>query len=127
VLQAGAAKARQTATPFLNELRQAVGLRRMVAVAKPQAAAEQQAKVALPVFKQYRESDNQFYFKLTDAQGHLLLQSRGFAEGREAGGWVKRLKTEGTVALADAPVSLPDGVSRATVEAALAALLAAQE
>ena len=94
VLQAGAAKARQTATPFLTELRQAVGLRRMVAVAKPQAAAEQQAKVALPVFKQYRESDNQFYFKLTDAQGHLLLQSRGFAEGREAGGWVKRLKTE---------------------------------
>ncbi|MDE2431611.1 MAG: tryptophan--tRNA ligase [Burkholderiales bacterium] len=127
VLQAGAAKARQVATPFLNELRQAVGLRRMVAVPQPKAAAEQQAKLALPVFKQYREADNRFYFKLTDAHGHLLLQSQGFAEGREAGGWVKRLKTEGGAALDGAPVALAEGVERATVEAALAALVAAQE
>ncbi|MDE2075691.1 MAG: tryptophan--tRNA ligase, partial [Burkholderiales bacterium] len=127
VLQAGAVKARQVATPFLNELRQAVGLRRMVAVPQPKAAAEQQAKLALPVFKQYREADNQFYFKLTDAHGHLLLQSQGFAEGREAGAWVKRLKTEGAAALGGAPVALAEGVERATVEAALAALVAAQE
>ena len=127
VLQAGAAKARAVATPLINELRQAVGLRRMVAVQQPKAAAAQQAKSALPVFKQYREADNKFYFKLTDAHGALLLQSEGFAEGREAGGWVKRFKTEGAAALAGAPVAVADGVDRAAVEAALAALLAAQE
>ncbi|MDE2594039.1 MAG: tryptophan--tRNA ligase [Burkholderiales bacterium] len=127
VLQAGAAKARAVATPLLTELRQAVGLRRMVAVQQPKAAAAQHAKAALPVFKQYRESDNQFYFKLADAHGALLLQSQGFVEGREAGGWVKRFKTEGAAALDGAPVTLAEGVDRAAVEAALAALVAAQE
>jgi tryptophanyl-tRNA synthetase len=112
---------------LINELRQAVGLRRMVAVQQPKAAAAQQAKSALPVFKQYREADNKFYFKLTDAHGALLLQSEGFTEGREAGGWVKRFKTEGAAALAGAPVAVAEGVDRAAVEAALAALLAAQE
>jgi tryptophanyl-tRNA synthetase len=57
----------------------------------------------------------------------LLLQSQAFAQGREAGEWVKRFKQDGARALSDAPVSLVDGVSRAAVEAALAALVAAQE
>ncbi len=35
------------------------------------------AKLALPSFKQYREKDGKFYFKLVDAQGKLLLQSLG--------------------------------------------------
>ncbi|HIV71231.1 MAG TPA: tryptophan--tRNA ligase [Candidatus Aquabacterium excrementipullorum] len=128
ILQEGARKARATATPLLDELRQAVGLRRMVAASKPQAAKAASAeKSAVPVFKQYREPDNLFYFKLTAADGSLLLQSQGFAEGREAGGWVKRFKTEGAAALADAPVALGEGTDRAAVEAALAALVAAQE
>ncbi|MGC4115246.1 MAG: hypothetical protein QM765_11695 [Myxococcales bacterium] len=57
----------------------------------------------------------------------MLLQSQGFAEGREAGAWVKRLKAEGAAALADAPVALAEGVQRPAVEAALAALLAAEQ
>jgi len=125
ILQAGATKARATATPFLSELRQAVGLRQMVAVAQAQPVKTVRADV--PVFKQYREADGQFYFKLTTAGGDLLLQSQAFAEGREAGGWVKRFKSEGAQALAGAPVSLADGVDAATLEAALAALVAAQE
>jgi len=88
------------------------------------AAKAHAAKSDVPVFKQYREADGQFYFKLTAADGALLLQSQAFAEGREAGNWVKRLKTEGAPALGDAPVSLADGVTRDTVEAALAALQA---
>ena len=127
VLQAGASKARAVATPLINELRQAVGLRRMVAVAQPKAATAQHVKSAVPVFKQYREADGQFYFKLTAADGALLLQSQAFAEGREAGSWVKRFKTEGSAALAGAPVTLADGVGQAEVDAALAALVAAQE
>jgi tryptophanyl-tRNA synthetase len=124
ILQAGAAKARATATPFLQALRQAVGLRTMVAVPQAKATKVQATKSEVPVFKQYREADGQFYFKLTAGDGTLLLQSQAFAEGREAGNWVKRLKTEGAAALADAPVSLPAGIERSAVAAALAALAA---
>jgi tryptophanyl-tRNA synthetase len=131
ILQAGAAKAREVATPFLAELRHAVGLRTMVAVPGSSSHTREHKHTghasAVPVFKQYREADGQFYFKLTAADGALLLQSQAFADGRAAGGWVKRLKTEGAQALADAPVSLAEGIDRAVVEAALAALVAAQE
>ena len=126
VLQAGATKARQTATPFIKELRQAVGLRAMVAVAQPQAQAATE-KVALPLIKQYREADGLFYFKLTDAHQHLLLQSTGLADGREAGNWVKRLKSEGDAVLAEAPVVRADGVSAEAVSSALAALVEATQ
>ena len=127
ILLAGARKARAVATPFLAELRSAVGLRQMVAVPQSSAATVQATKSAVPVFKQYREVDGQFYFKLTSADGQLLLQSQAFAEGREAGAWVKRFKLEGAQALAGAPVDPADGVSATDLEAALGALVAAQE
>jgi tryptophanyl-tRNA synthetase len=120
ILQAGASKARARATPFLAELRQAVGLRRMVAVAAPAAAKASSAKAQLPVFKQYREADGQFYFKLAAHDGTLLLQSQAFASGRDAGQWVSKLKTDGAAALADAPVARAEGVSLSDVQAALA-------
>jgi tryptophanyl-tRNA synthetase len=120
ILQAGASKARARATPFLAEIRQAVGLRRMVAVAAPAAAPTTAAKAQLPVFKQYREADGQFYFKLAAHDGTLLLQSLAFASGRDAGQWVSKLKTDGAAALADAPVSRAEGVSPSDVQAALA-------
>ncbi|MEY8874989.1 MAG: tryptophan--tRNA ligase, partial [Leptothrix sp. (in: b-proteobacteria)] len=104
--------------------RQAVGLRRMVA--PPVAAAQvAKAKPAQAVFKQYREADGQFYFKLSAHDGRVLLQSSAFAGGRDAGEWVKRLKTDGAGALDSAPVSLGDGVSRAEAAEALDALVAA--
>jgi tryptophanyl-tRNA synthetase len=121
----GAHKARATATPFLAELRRAVGLRPMVAVAQPTAVKSSAGKAALPEFKQYRE-DGAFFFKLTGAHGAVLLQSCPIAEGREAGAWVKRLKTEGASALEGAPVVWEASAERALVEAALAALVAAQ-
>ncbi|WP_309638686.1 tryptophan--tRNA ligase [Methylibium sp.] len=144
VLEAGARKARAVAQPFLAELRRAVGLRPMLAAAQALGRAggsvtvsvpsgevtalghKPAAKVALPVFKQYREADGRFFFKLVAADGSLLLQSSGLADARGAGGWVKRLKTDGAAALAEAPVQLAEGVNRTAVEAALAAL-AAQE
>ena len=124
VLMAGAAKARAQAAPLLQRLREAVGLRRFRPLAAPvQAAAK--AKSALPVFKQYREDDGQFYFKLNAADGGLLLQSRGFAQGREAGQWVSRLKREGAAALAEAPVERAAGLAAGVLEEALDALAAA--
>jgi tryptophanyl-tRNA synthetase len=97
-LLAGAAKARALATPFMGRLRQAVGLRDLRAT--DTAQAPKAVKVERPLFKQYREGDGQFYFKLVDAHGQLLLQSLGFATPREAGLAIARLKTEGAVALA---------------------------
>ena len=98
ILLAGADKARQMATPFIKELRHAVGLRALSSGISTSIAKE--AKVALPSFKQYREKDGQFYFKLVDAQGQLLLQSRGFASPKEAGQTIARLQTEGLSCLA---------------------------
>jgi tryptophanyl-tRNA synthetase len=125
----GARKARAVAAPLLRELREAVGLRRMVAVAAPVAAVATKARAALPVFKlpvfkQYREADGRFYFKLASADGRLLLQSAAFDAGREAGQWVARLKADGTAALAEAPVQRSEGVSVQDVADALAALAA---
>jgi len=58
ILLAGAIKARQIATPFMGRLRHAVGLRDLRAQANTQKVKA--AKVAKPVFKQYREKDGKF-------------------------------------------------------------------
>jgi tryptophanyl-tRNA synthetase len=97
ILLAGADKARQLATPFMRELRHAVGLRALSSGNTAPAAKE--AKTALPSFKQYREKDGQFYFKLVDAKGQVLLQSLGFASPKEAGQAIAQLQTDGPGAL----------------------------
>jgi tryptophanyl-tRNA synthetase len=121
-LLAGATKARALATPFMGRLRQAVGLRDLRAGETP--VDEKSSKVERPLFKQYREGDGQFYFKLVDAHGQLLLQSLGFATPREAGQAIARIKTEGAAALAAlgdqlAPLSTE---TRALLDTALQAL-----
>jgi tryptophanyl-tRNA synthetase len=84
VLLAGAAKARRQSTPFTAKLKTAVGLRRLETPAG-QAKATKKAKTNAPAFKQYREADGQFYFKLVDTTGSVLLQSLGFASPKDAG------------------------------------------
>ena len=97
ILLAGAAKARRQATPFLGTLRYAVGLRRLDSqTASTEAKA---AKAAQAAFKQYREKDGQFYFKLLDAQGAVLLQSLGFATPQLAGQCIAQLQREPAAAL----------------------------
>ncbi|WP_126942408.1 tryptophan--tRNA ligase [Xanthomonas sp. BRIP62418] len=92
ILRAGGARLRaRYATPFLAELRAAVGLRDLSSQGDVAAPAVGE-KSAPPVFKQYRESDGQFYFKLTDGAGALLLHSDGFASPRDAGQLIARLK-----------------------------------
>ena len=97
ILLAGAIKARQIATPFMGRLRHAVGLRDLRAQANAQKVKT--VKVAKPVFKQYREKDGKFYFKLVDAEGNLLLQSLGFDSPKEAGQTIGLLQTQGAAAL----------------------------
>ncbi|WP_332775197.1 tryptophan--tRNA ligase [Polaromonas sp.] len=120
ILQAGADKARQTATPFMRELRQAVGLRKLGAQTGS-AKKEKISKAAAPVFKQYRESDGKFYFKLLDAHGRLLLQSDGFDNPKEAAQTIAGLQTQGAAALAQPENRLhtPAGVTSDEVAAAL--------
>jgi len=121
----GAKKARAIAAPFLQALRESVGLRRFRALAAaPVDAARAAATAPLATFKQYREADGQFYFKLVGAGDTLLLQSAAFAQGRDAGAWVARLKKEGAAALAGAPVTL--AVDETTVRAALERFLAVE-
>jgi len=121
IFLAGAAKARAIATPFMAELRHAVGLRDLRA---QDAASAKSAKVALPVFKQYREADGQFYFKLQSAEGKLLLQSAAFASPKVAGQSIAALQTQGAAALANmaGQVQLTDGVTADELDAAMQAL-----
>lgn len=99
ILLIGAEKASALSQPFMTRLRHAVGLRNLAAGRdKGNAKA---AKVAKPSFKQYRErGDGLFYFKLLDARGETLLQSRGFASPQEAGRTIAILQAERGAALA---------------------------
>ena len=121
ILQQGALKARRIATPFMTELRRAVGLRNLAAQSQAQQST---AKLALPVFKQYREADGLFYFKLQDASGQLLLQSAGFEAPKEAGQAIADLQAHGLAALSGQRVAilLGNDVSPEAVESALATL-----
>jgi len=122
ILHAGAAKARAIATPFMAQLRHAVGLRDLRAQAT--TVATMTAKVARPMFKQYREADGQFYFKLQSADGILLLQSKAFSAGKEAAQSIAVLQEQGAKALDGLQeiVQLADGVQAADVDVALAVL-----
>ena len=84
ILQAGAVKARAIATPFLNELRDAVGLRSFSQVAvtdekkKPKKAKKGSRAVSF-------RDDTGFRFRVLDAAGEDVLLSVAFADGRGAG------------------------------------------
>ena len=127
LLQLGAGKARALAGPLLMQLREAVGLRRFIAVAAPHEAAQatRTADRAVPQFKQYREADGRFHFKLVDGNGRVLLQSAGFDSPRDAGQRIAALRRDG-FAGADAMTSLGDACTVQEVQAALAAMAAAE-
>jgi len=98
LLLQGAVKARAVATPFMARLRQAVGLRGLAQSVKTTAKA---VKTETASLKQYREADGRFYFKLVDAKGAVLLQSRGLDSPQVAGQSIAQLKARGIDALAD--------------------------
>jgi len=106
-------------------LRAAVGLRDLSTAG---AADDAEAKAAadgvpVPTFKQYREADGKFYFKLMQGD-RLLLTSIGFDSPRDAGRRVAALK-EGALEGGD-DFQLADGVTSAEVNAALARFVAGQ-
>lgn len=130
ILQAGAEKARKLSAPFMERLREAVGLRSFRHVVAPKTSlqkAEPAKNAPTATFKQYREADGLFYFKLTLTGGRVLLTSKGFASGRDAGQSVAKLKSTCTLGDLEQSVVLGDGVTVAEVEAALAAAKAEDE
>ncbi|MCY1226879.1 tryptophan--tRNA ligase [compost metagenome] len=92
ILLAGAAKARKIATPFLGELREAVGLRSFRANVQVGTEAKKKSTKSAR-FVSFRDEDGSFRFRLLDADGEQLLLSRAFADGKAAGQVSKRLQS----------------------------------
>lgn len=91
ILLAGAQKARKVATPFLEQLREAVGLRSFRNIVQgPVEVKKKAAKAAR--FVSFREADGSFRFRLLAADGEQLLLSRNFADGKTAGAVTKQLQ-----------------------------------
>ncbi|MEE1950711.1 tryptophan--tRNA ligase [Pseudomonas alcaligenes] len=92
ILLAGAAKARRIATPFLGELREAVGLRSFRE--QVQVVGGEKKKAAKSArFVSFRDDDGSFRFRLLDASGEQLLLSKSFADGKAAGQASKALQS----------------------------------
>jgi tryptophanyl-tRNA synthetase len=127
ILLKGAAKARAIATPLIQELRHAVGLRALASQGKSGTdSAIKTERAAAPAFKQYREKDGQFYFKLVDPQGRVLLQSLGFALPKEAALVIAQLQQNDAqvLTLLGDKLTLGEGFTGDEVSAALSVLQA---
>ncbi|TAH11364.1 MAG: tryptophan--tRNA ligase [Curvibacter sp.] len=124
LLLVGAQKARAIATPFMTQLRSAVGLRGLGSAV--QAKAEKTSKGALAAFKQYREKDGLFYFKLVDTAGAMLLQSKGFASPKVAGQAIGQLQQDGAAAIATLQAQL-EVLDSSALDRAVQALAALAE
>ncbi|MBF2973634.1 tryptophan--tRNA ligase, partial [Pseudomonas aeruginosa] len=74
ILLAGAAKARRIATPFIAELREAVGLRSLREPLKSTESGKKKAAKAARLVS-FRDDDGSFRFRLLDAAGEQLLLS----------------------------------------------------
>lgn len=84
ILQAGAIKARKLAGPFLQLLRESVGLRSFKQqLSNTKQEKKKAAKTAR--FVSFREKDGNFHFRLMAANGNELLLSKAFANPKEIG------------------------------------------
>jgi len=98
ILQAGAAKARKMATPFLAELREAVGLRNFRSDVKSATPTKKKGGKAAR-FASFREADGSFRFRFFAADGEELLLSRPFSDPKAIGSLTQRLTAQGVDAL----------------------------
>lgn len=98
ILQAGAVKARKVATPFLAELREAVGLRNFRSDVKSAAPAKKKSSKTAR-FASFREADGSFRFRFFAADGEELLLSRPFSDPKAIGTLTQQLIAQGVDAL----------------------------
>jgi tryptophanyl-tRNA synthetase len=93
ILQAGAAKARKLSRPFVERLREAVGLRQ--AAAAPAKATRSETGAGRKArFVSFRDEGGLFRFRFLDGDGQELFLSEAFENPKVAGSVVKRLQTE---------------------------------
>jgi tryptophanyl-tRNA synthetase len=133
ILLVGAAKARKVATPFLGELREAVGLRSFRTQVQGDTGTKKKAAKSAR-FVSFREDDGRFRFRLLDVSGEQLLLSKCFADGKAAGQVSKRLQSGEALDLrvqgegfglwldAECVAHSPDFADAASLDAAMAAL-----
>lgn len=111
ILLAGAAKARRLATPAMERLREAVGLRNLNAGAVKKAAKVDKA-IKGARFVSFREKDGSFRFRLMAADGNELLTSIAYADAKQAGAVVKRLPADAALQMqGEGFVAQIDGVT----------------
>ncbi len=102
ILQEGARKARAIATPFMHELRQAVGLRALVTTSSEQTGKAARAVSKGARYVSFRDEDGQFRFRLMGADGAELFCSVPFTDPKQAGATMRGLQLQ----QADAVVTL---------------------
>jgi tryptophanyl-tRNA synthetase len=94
ILQAGATKARLLSKPFMERLREAVGLRTMAT--PPQALTGRVARKSAGKrarFVSFRDEGGQFRFRLLAADGQELLLSEPFDNPKAAGAAIQALQS----------------------------------
>ncbi len=93
ILQEGARKARAIATPFIQELRQAVGLRTLATQSGPRSTKESKAGGKGARFVSFRDEAGQFRFRFLGLEGAELFSSVAFADPKMAGAAMRALQS----------------------------------
>jgi tryptophanyl-tRNA synthetase len=94
ILQEGARKARVIATPFMQELRQAVGLRTLSVNTQGKSGQSAKAAGKAARYVSFRDEGGQFRFRLMSAEGVELFCSVPFADPKQAGATMRGLQQQ---------------------------------
>lgn len=116
ILMEGAARLRPMSQALIEEVRNAVGLRRFKPV-QEKAEQKKAKKKSCPKFKQYREKDGMFYFNLQDEKGNVLMTGGCLENGRDLGKLLCCFKANGLKAFQECYCKLSDGVTEEQIEA----------
>lgn len=92
ILQEGARKARAIATPFIQELRQAVGLRTLVTETKSSAPKQAKSGGKGARFVSFRDDAGQFRFRFIGIDGAELFSSVAYTDPKMAGAAMRALQ-----------------------------------
>jgi tryptophanyl-tRNA synthetase len=93
ILQEGARKARATATPFIHELRQAVGLRTLATQTDKSSTKQSKAGGKGARFVSFRDEAGQFRFRFLGLDGAEIFSSVAFADPKMAGAAMRALQS----------------------------------
>jgi tryptophanyl-tRNA synthetase len=93
ILQEGARKARAIATPFIQTLRQAVGLRTLASQANSGTSKQTKGGNKGARFVSFRDDAGQFRFRFLDLDGAEIFSSVAFADPKMAGATMRALQS----------------------------------